>query len=95
MRTFQKDSYEYENHMTPQGVVVSFYQGYAQSDDEDVCAYLSKLKGVKEVTDPKVAVPQIPDRTQSFNVSTGSLNSTDSVLTPNELLQRAVATKSK
>ena len=47
--------------MTPQGVVVVFYQGYAQSDEPEVCEYLSKLKGVKEVTGEKnLNVPTPP-----------------------------------
>lgn len=96
MKTFYKNSTGYENHMTPQGVVVVFYQGYAQSDEPEVCEYLSKLKGVKEVTGEKnLNVPTPPDRATQSNISVGSLSTSELIVTPGELLQRAVAASTK
>ncbi len=80
----------FTNYLTPSGAPVSFYKGYCTSDDPATCEFILTLKDAEEVKGMKLDdVPKPPVRSRGRTWATAGPSPT--VITPTEVLQRAVA----
>lgn len=95
---YKLGSLEFQNFISPQGTIVTFYQGYIEPESEEVEAFVKKLKGVEKIQVPAdFVVPTAPGRSQSVNlVKRGLGNSaTVGVMSHAEMLQRAIASSTE
>lgn len=97
VRTFKGDLAEFVSFLSEKGEQVTFYRGYAQSDNPALCEFILTIPTVKEVTNEKdLVVPVFPERRRSRNRAAPSdVYESNTSISHLELLQRAVASTSQ
>lgn len=91
VRVFHGEFGTYQNYLTPKGKIIKFYQGFCKTSDKEVIEYCSELEHVTDVTD-SVDIDKVPEAPlRKRNGGWQSNNAEATVISPTELLQRAVA----
>lgn len=90
VRIFQsEDTREYSNRITPQGEIISFYQGYYKTSNAQIADWLVGESEITEITG-KIKESEVPVAPSRRPVR-GPQFVSPTLITPQEILQRAVA----